>query len=67
MKYMQQNIKTGNGKILPVLKDAPIYPLKKEEILSFAKEAGFTHVEFYANFEKKEYTPESQVLVAVIR
>ena len=65
-KYMDQDIKTGNGKILPVLKDTQIYPLCKAEISDFAREAGFTDIRFYADYLKTAFYPESQSLLVVI-
>jgi 2-polyprenyl-3-methyl-5-hydroxy-6-metoxy-1,4-benzoquinol methylase len=65
-KYMQQDVETGNGKILPVLKDIPIYPLRKAEIIDFSNEAGFSRCEFYSSFDGNEFTIKSPVMIAVI-
>lgn len=63
---INQNIETGNGRILPVFKDEKIYPLKPEEIEQFAKEAGFTKVEFYSNFDKAVFANSDEKIVAVV-
>jgi len=63
---LQQSVETGNGKILPVLKDAPVYLLHKEEITEFANEAGFTDVNFYSSYDKEPFNSDSKILIAVI-
>ena len=61
-----QNVETGNGKMLPVQKDCPIYTLMPEEIELFAKEAGFSSVKFYSDFNKNSFTGNEESLVARI-
>ncbi len=63
-KSLQLNLQTGNGKMLPVMKDIPIYPLTAKEIQSFAMEAGFTQCNFYGGFDRQPFTPESDYLIA---
>lgn len=65
-KTIQLDLETGSGKILSVLKDVPIYPLTVPEIQAFAKEAGFTHFEFFDGFSEKPLTEESDYIVARI-
>lgn len=62
-----RNIKTGSGKILPVYQKASVYPIVPSEIEDFAKEAGFTSIEYFADFEKNPFTPQSPSMVVVIR
>jgi len=65
-KLLDQEIRTGNGHVYPVFKDTKIYPLTKNEIVNFAKEVGFKNFQFYANYKKEEFTPDSPELIAVI-
>lgn len=65
-KYLFQELETGNGKHLIVTRDAEIYPLTKNHIEEYAKSVGFTKFDFYANFQRDEFTSESDELVVVI-
>ena len=62
-----RNIKTGSGKILPVYQKASVYPIVPWEIEDFAREAGFTSIEYFADFEKNPFTPQSPSMVVVIK
>lgn len=65
-KYIQQNVETGNGKLLPVMEKEMIYPLNNAEIVDFAKEAGFKNIQFYADYEMHEFTGNEQSYLVVI-
>ena len=64
---LTQTIETGNGKILPVMKDEELYPLTKTEIVDFAQSAGFCEFEFYGSFSKEAFAEESAMLVCVLK
>lgn len=64
---MDQQIETGNGKVLTIYKDEKIYPLKPEEIEQFSKEAGFKDIQFYSNFDKSPFTGKEEKVIAVIK
>lgn len=64
---LSRNIKTGSGKILPVYQKTSVYPIVPSEIEDFAKEAGFTSIEYFADFEKNPFTPQSPSMVVVIK
>ncbi|MBQ2552342.1 MAG: hypothetical protein II563_05825, partial [Treponema sp.] len=64
---LNQDVETGSGKLMPVFTDEKIYPLKKEEIESFAKEAGYTKIDFYSDFNKTPFTGSEEKVVAVIK
>jgi SAM-dependent methyltransferase len=66
-KYLQQDLETGNGKVLPVIEDAPVYALRKSEIELFAKQVGFSKCEFFGGFERSEYLLDSDAVVAVLQ
>ena len=65
--YVNQAVENSTGKMLPVLEREKIYPLTKEEIEDFAREAGFTKFEFYSGFDKSPYTEDSEHLVCLIK
>ena len=64
---MDQEVETGNGKILPVLQKEEIYPLTPDEITLFAKEAGFSQVSLFSDFELSPFTGKEQSVLAVIQ
>ncbi|MBQ3825516.1 MAG: class I SAM-dependent methyltransferase [Spirochaetaceae bacterium] len=64
--FMNLTVENSTGKLLPVLERERIYPLIKEEIEDFAREAGFTHFAFFSDFAKNPFTDDSQNLVCVI-
>lgn len=64
--YFNQTLETGNGKKLSVTEDMPIMPIKKSQIESYAKEAGFKECKFYSDFSPAEFTPDSDQIIAVI-
>jgi 2-polyprenyl-3-methyl-5-hydroxy-6-metoxy-1,4-benzoquinol methylase len=65
-KMMQQNLETGTGRVIPVLENTPVFPLKKHEIEEFAKKAGFHSCVFYGGFDYAPYQPAGDITVAVI-
>lgn len=64
---LNQRVETGNGKLLPVSVDTPVYPLNKKEIELFAKEAGFKTIDFFSDFAKTPFTGSEDNLIALIR
>ena len=64
--YMEQILTNSNDKKFVVTQDAPVYLLQKSEIEQFAKEAGFSNVEFFSGFTESPYTAEANTLVAEI-
>ncbi len=64
---MEQNIETGNGKLLPVLERHAIRPLYTDELETFAKNAGFNSIEFYSNYKKEPLSEQSPKVVALLK
>lgn len=64
---LTSSIETGNGKRLPVYDKTSVYPILKSEIVDFAKEAGFTKIDFYSDYKKTPATDSSESLVVIIR
>jgi 2-polyprenyl-3-methyl-5-hydroxy-6-metoxy-1,4-benzoquinol methylase len=67
LMYLNQNIETGNGKLLKVMENEEIYPLTKEEVVSFGKEAGYTEFYFYSSYSMDEYTDKSSTIICVLK
>ena len=67
LMYLNENIETGNGRILKVMENEEVYPLTKEEIISFGKEAGYKEFKFYSSFDMDEFDQTSRDLICVIR
>ena len=65
--FMNQTLETGAGKILPVMENEAFYPLSKDEIVSFAEEAGFTDFSFYGSYAMEAFTDQSEDLICTIR
>lgn len=61
-----QNVETGNGKYLPIHEDTPVYPILPQEIETFAKEAGFKSIKFYADWDKNPFTGKEESFVVEI-
>src|SRR5574344_1124734 len=66
-KYISQDVETGNGKMLPVMEEESIYQLSPSEIESFSKEAGFTSVEFYSDFDKNKFTAKEGNIIVLLK
>ena len=65
--FVNQAVENSTGKMLPVLEREKIYPLTKEEIEEFGKEAGFSHFEFFSGFDKSPLKEDSPNLVCIIK
>jgi len=63
-KYLEQDLETGNGRFLPVTRDAKIFPLTREKIQECAKKAGFSKVEFKSSFVDTDNNSDS--IIAII-
>ena len=66
-KLFSMNLETGTGKLLPIVKDIPIYPLLPSEIEDFAEDAGFKSAEFFADFDKSEFTGNEEQFIVVLK
>lgn len=61
-----QNIETGNGKMLSVLEDYPVYIPTAKEVEECAKKMGFHKVTFYSDFNKSPFTGKEESFIALI-
>lgn len=66
-RIVSLTLENGIGKLIPVMKDTPFYPLLPSEIESFAEEAGFSSAEFYADFDKNPFSGEEESFVVIIK
>ena len=66
-RLFSMNLETGTGKLLPIVKDIPIYPLLPSEIEDFAEDAGFKSAEFFADFDKSEFTGNEEQFIVVLK
>lgn len=62
-----KRMKTCDGKEFAILQDVEIYPLKKDEINQFSKEAGFRKTDFFADFEMNPFSEKSAEIIAVLQ
>jgi SAM-dependent methyltransferase len=67
LMYLNESIETGNGRILKVMENEEVYPLTKEEIISFGTEAGYREFKFYSSFGMEEFTQTSKNIICVIQ
>ena len=66
-RLFSMNLETGTGKLLPIVKDIPIYPLLPSGIEDFAEDAGFKSAEFFADFDKSEFTGNEEQFIVVLK
>ena len=65
--FLSQSLEHYGKKPIPVLKDAEFLPIGKEDIESFAKEAGFTDIQFYGDWDLSPLTEKSDNILAMLR
>ena len=66
-RTLSVNLENSSDKILSVIKDVPVYPVTPSEIEHFAEEAGFSSAEFYADFDRSEFTGNEEKFVVIIK
>ncbi len=64
---LSRNIKNGSGKVLPVYQKTSVYPITPSEIEEYAKESGFTSIEYFADFKRNPFTEKSPSMVVIIK
>lgn len=65
--FLSQNLEHYGKKPISVLKDIEIIPLRKADIERFAKEAGFSDIQFYGDWDLSPLTEKSDNIVAIIK
>ncbi|HAO30971.1 MAG TPA: hypothetical protein DCQ43_06440 [Treponema sp.] len=61
-----QNLETGNGRMLPVTEDVRVYPLPPDELISYAKDAGFGTVQLFSDFKRSPFTGSEPEVLALL-
>lgn len=64
---LNQQVMTSNGKTIDEVKDEPITPISMESFQKFAKDLGFTSIEFYSDYKLTPLKPDSEKIVCVLR
>ena len=62
-----QHVVTASGKVIDEVKDELVCPISMETIRSFAKEVGYSSVEFYNDYKKTPYTNDSDKIICVLK
>ena len=65
-KTININIENSSEKILSVVNNFPVCAVTASEIETFAEKAGFSGIDFYADFEKNPFTGNEDSFIAVI-
>lgn len=63
---INQYLENSAGKIIPLLQKQKVYPILPEKITEYALEANFSKVEFFEDYTKKPFTPESKTILCLI-
>ncbi len=62
-----QHVVTASGKVIDEVKDELICPISMESIRSYAKEVGYSSVEFYNDYNLTPYTTDSDKIICVLK
>ena len=62
-----QHVVTASGKVIDEVKDELICPISMESIRSYAKEVGYSSVEFYNDYNRTPYTTDSDKIICVLK
>ena len=62
-----QHVVTASGKVIDEVKDELVCPISMESIRTFAKEVGYSSVEFYNDYKKTPYTADSDKIICVLK
>lgn len=64
---LSRHLITASNKTLPVYSRVPVYPLRKAELLEYVKEAGFSTVDFYSDFDLTPAKDDTPYLICIVR
>ena len=64
--YLNQSLEHYEKKPISVLKDVEITPITQDDICRLAKEAGFTDIKLYSDWDLNPLTDESDHIIAII-
>ncbi len=64
---ISMNLETGTGRVLNIFENHEITSIMPEEVKAYAKTAGFSSVEFYADFSKAKFTGNEESFIAILK
>jgi len=64
--FLNQIVETGNSRFVKIFEDKKIYPIVQAEIRLFAKNAGFSQIQFYSDYDETPLSAESECFICVI-
>lgn len=67
LPYIDQQLETGSGDLLPIMQKEQLYPLTKSEVIEFGKDAGFSQFDFYSSYNGDESTQSSDTLLCRLK
>jgi hypothetical protein len=62
-----QHVVTASGKVIDEVKDELICPISMETIRSYAKEVKYSSCEFFSDYNRTPYTPDSDKIICVLK
>ena len=62
-----QHVVTASGKVIDEVKDELVCPISMESIRSYAKEVGYSSVEFFNDYSRTPYTTDSDKIICVLK
>lgn len=60
---LTQKVIHNGDKEFTVLENIPVYPISREELITFSKAAGFSKVNFYSDYTKNPATESTEILL----
>ncbi len=62
-----QHVVTASGKVIDEVKDELICPISMETIRSYAKEVKYSSCEFFSDYNRTPYSPDSDKIICVLK
>ena len=63
---LYQHVVTASGKLIDEVKDELICPISMETIRSYAKEVKYSSCEFFSDYKRTPYSPDSDKIICVL-
>lgn len=64
---LYQHVVTSSGKLIEEVKDEDICPISSETFKTFAKELGYSSIEFYSDYSKSPLSKDSDKIICVLK
>jgi hypothetical protein len=62
-----QHVVNASGKLIDEVKDELVCPISMETIRSYAKEVGYSSVEFFNDYNRTPYSTDSDKIICVLK